>query len=255
MARRLLLAVCVLALTPAFFACGDDDGGSGTTNTAGAKGSTQTPAPVSTASPKLDGPVSQYSVSIDDLGINWITDVKGTQSIDAAAYSRQTHVFSTPDDGLKQLKEWGYQGGYQTGYSPEGRDQTVLNGGYYVWIESHLFKDEAGAQKAFDYFNNVAKQDPAQPVSIQPVGNTSAAYLTIAGVITGSTVKAAFHQVITRRGNLVTIVLTKGAESFMKSDAAWEVAYMADEKALGTRKTTVPTPTSDYKTPTPTPKP
>lgn len=255
MARRLLLAVCVLALTPAFFACGDDDGGTGVTNGGSGKGSTQTPAPVSTASPKLSGPVSQYSVSIDDLGVNWITDVKGTQSIDASSYSLQSHVFSTPSDGMKLLNDWGYQGGYQTGYSPEGRDQAVLNGSYYVWIESHLFNDEAGAQKAFDYFNNVAKQNPAQPVSIQPVGNKSAAYLTVTGTITGSTVKAAFHQVITRRGNLVTIVLTKGAESFMKSDAAWEVAYMADEKALGERKTQVPTPTSDYKTPTPTPKP
>lgn len=255
MARRLFLAVCVLALTPAFFACGDDDGGSGIANPAGAKGSTQTPAPVSTASPKLAAPASQYSVSVDDLGVNWITDVKGTQSINAASYAAQTHVFATPDEGMRQLKDWGYQGGYQTGYSPEGRDQAVLNGAYYVWIESHLFNDESGAQKAFDYFNNVAKQNPAQPVSIQPVGNSSAAYLTIAGTITGSTVKAAFHQVIIRRGNLVTIVLTKGAESFMKSDAAWGVAFMADEKALGTRKATVPTPTSDYKTPTPTPKP
>lgn len=254
MPRRLLLAVCALALTPAFFACGDDDGGTGIT-TGGTKGSTQTPAPVSTASPKLTAPVSQYSVSIEDLGVNWITDVKGTQTIDAAAYARQAHVFSTPADGQKMLTEWGYQGGYQTGYSPEGRDQAVLNGGYYVWIESHLFADEAGAQKAFDYFNGVAKQDPASPVSIQPVGNRSAAYLTIAGTITGSSVKAAFHQVISRRGNLVTIVLTKGAESFMKSDAAWEVAYMADEKALGTRPKAEPTATGDYKTPTPTPKP
>lgn len=255
MARRLLLAVCVLALTPAFFACGDDDGGTGITTGGNGKASTQTPAPVSSASPTLPGPVSQYSVSVDDLGLNWITDVKGTQSIDAASYSKQAHVFSTAAEGAKLLKDWGYQGGYQTGYAPEGRDQAVLNGAYYIWIESHLFANEDGAQKAFDFFNNVAKQNPAQPVSIQPVGNKSAAYLTVTGTITGSTVKAAFHQVITRRGNLVTIVLTKGAESFMKSDAAWEVAYMADEKALGKRKTSVPTPTSDYKTPTPTPKP
>ena len=79
--------------------------------------------------------------------------------------------------------------------------------------------------------------------------------MTTTGTITGSTVKATYHHVITRRGNLVTIALTKGAESFMKSDAAWDVAQMADEKALGERKTSVPTPTGDYKTPTPAPKP
>ena len=104
MARRLLLAVCVLALTPAFFACGDDAGGTGITTGSGAKGSTSTPAPVSTASPKLSGPVSKYSVSVEELVLNWITDVKSTHSIDADTYSQQNHVFPTPAEGVNLLK-------------------------------------------------------------------------------------------------------------------------------------------------------
>ena len=38
-------------------------------------------------------------------------------------------------------------------------------------------------------------------------------------------------------------------------DDAWGVANMADEKALGKRTPVVPTPTSNFQTPTPTPKP
>ncbi|MEO8540769.1 MAG: hypothetical protein ABI577_13600, partial [bacterium] len=232
MPRRLLLAVCALALTPAFFACGDDDGGTGITGGT-TKGPSQTPAVVSTASPKLSAPVSQYSVSIDDLGANWITDIKGTVVIDAAGYAKTPRLFSSEADGMKLLKEWGYDGGYETAYSPEGRDQAVLNGAYYVSVESHLFNDEAGAQKAFDYFSQFVSKTPgAQPVSIQPIGNKSIAFVTTTGTITGSNVKATYHQVVFRRGNLITIALTKGAETFMKSDAAWEVAHMADEKAL-----------------------
>lgn len=254
MHRRLILAVCALALTPAFFACGDDDSGavSGGSTT---RAASQTVA-VSTASPKLTVPASKYSVSVEDLGTAWITDVRGTFVIDSARYAKTQRLFTSEAEGLKLLKEWGYQGGYETGYAPEGRDQAVLNGAYYVSIESHLFSDESGAQKAFDYFIQfVGKTPGAQPVSVATVGNKSAAFVTTTGTITGSTVKATYHHVISRRGNLVTIALTKGAESFMKSDEAWAVARIADEKALGERATSVPTPTGDYKTPTPTPKP
>lgn len=254
MPRRLMLAVCALALTPAFFACGDDDDG-GVTNPGSTKASGQTVA-VSTASPKLAAPASQYSVSVEDLGTNWITDVRGTFVIDAAGYAKTQRLFASEADGMKLLKEWGYQGGYETGYIPEGRDQAVLNGAYYISIESHLFADEAGAQKAFDYFVQfVGKTPGAAPVSVPLVGNKSAAFVTTTGTISGSNVKATYHHVISRRGNLITISLTKGAESFMKSSAALEVAQMADEKALGSRPTSVPTSTGDYKTPTPTPKP
>jgi hypothetical protein len=250
-----MLAVCALALTPVFFACGDDDGGTGITG-GPSGGASQTPVAVSTASPTLASPASQYSVNIDDLGTNWITDIQGTVVIDAAGYAKTPRLFASEADGVKKLKDWGYEGGYETAYSPEGRDQAVLNGAYYVSIESHLFATPDGAAKAYDYFTNFVKQTPGvQPVSIQPLGNKSLAFLTVTGTISGSTVKAAYHQVVTLRGNLITIALTKGAESFMKSDAAWEVAHMADEKALGTRPTSIPTPTSDYKTPTPTPKP
>jgi hypothetical protein len=48
------------------------------------------------------------------------------------------------------------------------------------------------------------------------------------------------------RGNVVTVVLTKGAEGLMKVDTAWQLASIADAKELGARKTIVPTPTSNF---------
>lgn len=255
MPRRLMAAVCALALAPMFVACGDDDGGSGVSSQSPGSTSTSASAAVSTAAPKLSGPASKYSVSIDDLGITWITDIKGTFVIDDSGYGKVPSLFQNAAEGSKRLKEWNYDSGYETAYSPEGRDDAVLKGGYYIMVESHLFKDEAGANKAFDYFTQFIGTYPgAQPVQMPVVGNKSAAYVTTTGKIAGTTANAVFHQVISVRGNLVTIILTRGAEGFMKVDYARALAAMADEKALGKRAAVEPTSTANFQTPTPTQK-
>ena len=51
------------------------------------------------------------------------------------------------------------------------------------------------------------------------------------------------------------IVLTKGAQSFMKIDPAWQLARLADQKMLGEKASVAPTATSNYQTPTPAAKP
>src|SRR6187431_3553732 len=81
MPRRLLLAVCAIAIVPCLFACGgDDDDASGPESTA------TSGLPVvanSTASPQLSGPAGKYSVSLDDIGAAWLTDIKGTFEINS----------------------------------------------------------------------------------------------------------------------------------------------------------------------------
>src|SRR4029078_1728011 len=166
MSRRLLAAAFITVLVPLFGACGDDAGAGSTAPTNTPVGS-QSQATNSSSTPKLSSPASQYALSIEDLGANWITDIPHTFVLDAAAYG-STKAFSTPADGLKSLTDWGYVDGYQTGYIPEGRDTAVLNGAYYIQTETHLFKDAAGAQKAFDYFSKYAHSaQGAQPGSIQ----------------------------------------------------------------------------------------
>lgn len=246
MPRRLLLALCACSLAiPALSACGDDaasDGGaapaaSGTTPAAGS----DNPG----TSPKLDGPASKYSVSLDDLGVNWIADIPSTFVLSIENYAA-TRTFTSADEGRRLLNEWGYLSGYETGYSPEGRDTAVLNGAFYIKVETHLFKDEAGAKTAMTHFENKIKASGASATNMLPVGNQSAAYTMTFGVIGKSKVAAVYHHVVFRRGNLVTVVLTKGAEGFMKVDAARELAVLADQKALGQKPAIEPTPTSNY---------
>jgi hypothetical protein len=268
MSGRLVIAVCALSLAPFLVSCGDDGGGTAAAATSpsaatpgGGTAASGTPAAASTAAPRLPGPASQYSVSIDDLGLNWITEIRSTFVIDAASYAKSasgsTGPFASEAEGMKLLKEWGYGSGYQTAYRPEGGDQAVLtNGSYYIQVETHIFNDVAGAQAAYTYFAKyVGSTRGLQPVSTKPLGNQFASYVATLGKIGNSSVNATYYHIVFRRGNLVTVVLTKGAEGLTRVDDAWGVANMADEKALGKRTPVVPTPTSNFQTPTPTPKP
>lgn len=243
MPRALALAACALAaLIPFAAACGDGEAGSPATPGAPAAVETTNPG----VSPRLDPPASKYVVRVEDLGTSWITDIPSTLVVDAATYA-QTRVFSSPAEGEKLLGEWGYLGGYQTGYSPEGRDTAVLNGAYYIRTECHLFRDAEGAGRAYSYFTTwTAAQPGMQPVSMARVGNQSTAYVMTLGTIARSSVNAVYHQVLFQRGNLVCIVLTKGAEPFMKVDPARELALISDRKALGQLDAPEPTPTSNY---------
>lgn len=257
MPRRLLLAVCAIAIVPCLFACGGDDDDS-----AGLEATATSGLPVvanSTASPVLSGRAGKYSVSLDDIGIAWLTDIKGTFEIDSSElvthYAGRPDVFPSPAEGLRMLGEWGYKEGYQTGYIPEGRDSAVLQGAYYIVVETHVFETIEGAQKAYAYYARKPAESGASGVAVTGVGNEASGFVTVAGKIAGSSVNAAYHQVVFRRGNVVEIVLTKGAQGFMEITHPWELARIADEKLVGQRSATEPTPTSGYKTPTPAPKP
>jgi hypothetical protein len=254
MPRRLLLAVCAVALVPVLGACGDDAGDDGAL-AADSPSPTQPPAHVSTASPMVAKPASKYSVSIDDIGLAWLTDIRGTFVIDSVAYGKTPRLFPSEADGKQLLAQWGYLEGYETAYIPEGRDQAVLNGSYYITVETHLFADATGAASAFDYFLAYRTNSGATPVTIQPVGNKSAAFFSVLGTIADTKVAAAYHQVVLQRGNALTVVLTKGAQGFMDIKPAWGLATISDEKLLGERAAPEPTPVSNFKTPTPTPKP
>ena len=148
------------------------------------------------------------------------------------------------------LTGWNYLGGFQTAMVPEGRDTAILNGSYNIHIETHLFKTPENAKSAYDYFLGVIKGNAgAQPVTTSSVGNESYATKTVNGKLGKTTIDAAYHQIIFRRGNMVAIVLTYGAEPFMKVDTARQLAAIVDEKALGRTEPIAPTPTSNYTPP------
>jgi len=198
-------------------------------------------------------PVSRFAVAQSDLGSAFIVDIPATLQLTAADYAK-AKVFASAQEGQTLLKQWGYQGGYETGYTPEGREKAVLQGGFYSKFETHLFEDQDGAKKAFDRFASYLKATSGNQVqTAEPVGNQYVAFQRIEGKVPSSSVNAVFHQYLFRRGNLVSAVLTYGADGFMKIDTAREMAYMVDQKALGKATAVEPTPTSNY-TPAATPK-
>lgn len=245
LARQLrVYAFCASALTiPLLGGCGGDSGaGASAADTATPKAA----ANDSSASPRLDMPVSRFAVSQDDLGIDFIVDIPATFNVTTEEYAKGSS-FASPADGAAMLKQWGYLGGYETGYTPEGREKAVLNGGYYSKVETHLFQDEEGAKKAFAYLEARVKGIAGnQPVPANPVGNQWAAFQRLSGKVPGSSVNAVYHQYLFRRGNLIGAVLTYGAEGFVKVETARQFATMVDQKALGKKNAVEPTPTSNY---------
>lgn len=256
MTGRLAAVLCALAVAMLATGCGGGDGNASAGNpspgaTTGNR-ETATPTPSNDVDPGdgggtpvvVDGPASKYAISQDDLGRGYITDIEQTFVLDAATYG-QTSVFQDEGDGEAMLHSWGYRSGYETHYEPEGRLTTVLNGGYYLWVETHLFESDEGAKKAFEFFNSKLATT-SQPVNADRVGDESSAWRLIHGKVPNSTVDAVFHRVVVRRGNLVAIIATWGAEPFMRIDHALGWAAIVDEKALGDRPAIEPTPTSNY---------
>ncbi|MCK6563384.1 MAG: hypothetical protein HUU14_08105 [Dehalococcoidia bacterium] len=251
MVRRLALALCACTLIASIaVACGDDDAAppsDGGENPA-------TPGKASSTSdarsePMLTMPASRFAISVDDMGTDpstgnaaYMTDLKATYVLDAASYGK-TSIFPSPAEGEKTLKQWGYLGGYETGLIPEGRDTAVLNGAFYVNVEVHLFSSVDGAKKAFDHFESRLRDSGrGQFVPSQGVGSKSSTWTLTEGYVGTSTVGRVYHQTVFRRGNLVAVVLTSGAEGFMKVDTARTMAGIIDQKALGQKQAVEPTP-------------
>lgn len=240
MIRRLSLAVCVCSFAVFAAACGGgDDGG------ADAVAATDvTPTPYqndATAEPVLEGPASRYSIGQPDLGSGYLTDVPGTFVLTIGNYAA-TRTFTSPEEGQQKLTQWGYLGGYETGYTPEGRDRALLNGGYTIYVESHLFQSEEGAKAAFAYFNERLAESVSEQVTAPAVGNESSAWRLVHDPISGSSVNSVFHRLVFRRGNLLVVVATLGAEPLMDVNRAFGLAVIVDEKAMGERAAIEPTP-------------
>ena len=252
MRRGFPLALALFALPLMAAACGDDDAAKD--SPAAAASSVKTTAATAIVSdpkpmPTLNGPASKFSILLEDVGLNsFITDIRATIELTAKNYG-ESKAFPQ-GQGESMLKKWEYQGGYETSMQPEGRDAAILNGAFRIYVETHLFSTPENAKLAYDFFKAaIAKAGGSQPVTTSSVGNESTASKTLNGKIGASNVDFAFHQILFRRGNLVVIVLTQGADPFMKVDTVRELAQIVDEKALGKVEVVAPTPTKNYTPP------
>ncbi len=226
-------------------ACGGDGGG--------VAAGTEVPASTATvdpeSSPTLAMPVSRFALSLDDLPDGYLTDRQSTFELTSENYAAGTKIFPSPDEGRRMLDEWGYVGGYETGFEPENRMTAVLNGAYYAKVEVHLFRTPEGAAGVQGYFEEKLAET-SDRVNAQEVGNSSSAWKLTRDTVPGSSIAAVYHRVMFRRGNLLAIVQTYGSDVLMSVDVAQSLATMVDEKALGSRPAVEPTPLGQPGTPT-----
>jgi hypothetical protein len=233
MARVLLLAAAVVALVTA--GCGGDDDvetGTRTPSTGGVAGGPE---------PRVDPPSARYAPFLEELGRRF-----EVYPPEVFGLSPTTWGLTGPfpgEDGEALAEDMGYLEGYQVQYNPQGLLAEVLQGGYYLVIQTHVFRNVEGAEEAFAAYRQTTTNTPgAEQVSPRGLGNEWVAYVLPRGTVGNSDVVAVYHRFVFRRGNVVAWVQTYGAEPFMTIDPAREVAVMIDNRVLGNVEASEPTP-------------
>ena len=123
----------------------------------------------------------------------------------------------------------------------------MLQGSYYVNVEAHLLSSPAGAEKMYDFFaKQLSSTTQGTAVQVTALGNESAVWSFPQGIITGSSQQAVDHRMLFRRGNMVVVVRTLGAQSLMSGAQVRSIAQLIDDKALGKREAIEPTPTGNF---------
>ncbi len=243
MPRRLSMVLGAGLAFALFAACSDDTSGARDSDPgdSGPTATMTTPPHDPDAEPELEAPASQYSILQADLEQEYLTDVGGTFVLDVETYGG-SKAFESPEEGVAHLEDWRYLGGYETGYTPDGYERAVLNGSIYFWVETHLFEDADGALAAFEYINGRLDSSVSTRTESYPVGNDSVAWEAIGDDVPGSSVESVFHRVVFRRGNLVGVVATYGAEPLVTVRQAADLARIVDGKAVGEAELAEPTP-------------
>lgn len=203
--------------------------------------------------PRLAAPASQFVLQSQDITGGYHTYVPDTYQLSPLSWASQGH-FKDPEAGEQQAIDWGYLDGYQSSFEPNGQLADVVRGSYYVEVESVIFDTLDGAVAAYEHLKGIhASLAGSQAVEAKQLGNESSAWKAVSGTVGPSELPAVYHRFIFRRGNLVSIVQTYGADKFMKIDFARNLAIGVDQKALGERAAPTPTPGSSGILPTRSP--
>jgi len=235
---------------------GDDDGGGGGSSAQGLSGRpTQAPSQSRTGtqdsrSPALVGPASRFVPELGELPKNYAILPPDTFSMTPLQYASVGGDFDTPEQGETLLTQWGYKDGYQAVYEPAGKLAELLSGLYYVTVDTVLFDTDDGARRLYNQMkaNYEERAGSVKVANVKGLGNESMAWLFVPsesgvpGTIGTSDTVGIYHRFVFRRGNLVVTVQTYGAEPYMNIDRARELAAVVDDRALGGRAASTPTP-------------
>lgn len=211
-----------------------------------------TPTPSSTGgveggpSPKLEQPAARYAPALNEMPSGYTVLPPETYVLSAlAAVSLNQALFDSQQDGEDTLDRWHYVDGYRATYQPAGQLADVVRGAYYATVDTYLFADESGARSAYARFvDSYSKVQASERLpGVKGLANESSAWKYRSDETVGtSDIVEVYHRFLFRRGNLVVAVQTTGGDPFMTIDRARNIAVVVDERALGTRTATVPTP-------------
>ena len=190
----------------------------------------------------VEGPASRYSPAIGELPGRYGVDVPNTFAQNISTFA-SSYLFKSSNEGADLARQWKILDGFNVIYQPDGLNAGVIQGRFYVAVETYLFQDAAGAKAAFDYMDQLFTKNPGsvkQPT--KGLGLQSSGYQIIEGTVGASDMKQVYHRFLFRRGNIVATVMTTGGEPFMTIDRARDIAVIIDDRILGKRPATTPTP-------------
>ncbi len=188
------------------------------------------------------GLASQYAPAVNEVPGRNDVNVPETFAANLSTFA-SSYLFTNNKEGEEKANEWKILDGYQVQYDPDGLQADLLRGRYYVRTEVYLFADVGGAKAAYDFMDKFhLARNGSQQVATKQLANQSNAFKVTGGTVGTSNEVMAFYRMLVRRGNVVYIVQVNGADKFISVDDARNVAIIVDDRILGNRPATVPTP-------------
>lgn len=192
--------------------------------------------------PNLPLSAARYAPALNELPGNYEDFPPDTYQFTLQLFAG-AGPFDLSADGEALAGQWGYADGFQGVFRPDALLAGVLRGQYFITTETHLFNSIEGAKAAFQTYDTWYSKIPgSEKVEVRLVGNEAIAFRLDSDPILDSGVAGVFYRVIFRRGNLVGVAQTYGAEPYMNIDRARAVAEIIDGRALGRRVASEPTP-------------
>ena len=237
------LVLIVMGIVAFLMISGNNDGEPDVSKTVdGNKASESTGGTLGGPEPVSQLPASKYIALINEVPGENEVNQSDTFTMNISTFAN-SYWFTNEQEGRELALQWKIAGGYQVLYQPVGLAAQVLQGGYYTTIETYIFADMEGARSAYSHLaKKLAALPGTEKESPRGLANDSAAYSFVQGTVGVSDVVGVFHRFVFRRGNAVVSVQTYGGEPFMSIDQAREIAVTVDQKMLGERTATEPTP-------------
>lgn len=190
----------------------------------------------------MPGPASKYSPSLSELPGSYTVNVPSTFTDNISTFA-SSYLFKSAQQGQDLAVEWGILDGFKAAYDPDGLEAGVLLGRYYINVETYYFEKTSGAHAAFQYMDSFfAGVAGSEKQVAKGLGNESGGYKIIQGTVGTSSEPKAYYRFIFRRGNVIGVTQVTGADKYISVDNARDVAVIMDDRMLGTRQATEPTP-------------